>query len=295
MALYLYRDILTTMKNIFFVFLSVAMLACNEDGADISQTVNNPVNDQIEADNLRLKRELEDLKSGIDDYASYFNEVKSNLDSIKKVQGVISTKIDGDEKIDKADLLEDIKMLGELMTKNQERINQLRRSLKAANVQSSEMEKMIMSLTEEVALKNMEIYNLQQELETIDAAYTEVLEAYQEKVEELAQTTQELNTAFFTFGTSKELKENGVITKEGGFIGIGKIERLRSDFNKKYFTEIDIMSTRKIPLGVAKAEILTTHPQDSYELVGEKNIERLEIKKPKEFWSVSKYLVIVVE
>jgi hypothetical protein len=146
-----------------------------------------------------------------------------------------------------------------------------------------------------VALKNMEIYNLQQELETIDAAYTEVLEAYQEKVEELAQTTQELNTAFFTFGTSKELKENGVITKEGGFIGIGKIERLRSDFNKKYFTEIDIMSTRKIPLGVAKAEILTTHPQDSYELVGEKNIERLEIKKPKEFWSVSKYLVIVVE
>jgi predicted nucleic acid-binding Zn-ribbon protein len=294
-ALYLYRDILTTMKNIFFVFLSVAMLACNEDGADISQTVNNPVNDQIEADNLRLKRELEDLKSGIDDYASYFNEVKSNLDSIKKVQGVISTKIDGDEKIDKADLLEDIKMLGELMTKNQERINQLRRSLKAANVQSSEMEKMIMSLTEEVALKNMEIYNLQQELETIDAAYTEVLEAYQEKVEELAQTTQELNTAFFTFGTSKELKENGVITKEGGFIGIGKIERLRSDFNKKYFTEIDIMSTRKIPLGVAKAEILTTHPQDSYELVGEKNIERLEIKKPKEFWSVSKYLVIVVE
>ncbi|MFP5471880.1 MAG: hypothetical protein ACLGGV_09825 [Bacteroidia bacterium] len=283
------------MKNIFFAFSVILLFACEQDASDLSETVNDPVKDELEADNLRLKRELEDVKTGVEDYALYFNEVKSNLDSIKKVQGIISTKIDGDEKIDKADLIEDIKMLGELMTKNQERINQLRRSLKAANLQSSEMEKMILSLTEEVALKNMEIYNLQQELETIDAAYTEVLEAYQEKVEELAQTTQELNTAFFTFGTSKELKENGVITKEGGFIGIGKMDRLRADFNKKYFTEIDIMNTRSIPLGVSKAEILTTHPQDSYQLIGEKNIERLEIKKPKEFWSVSKYLVIVVE
>jgi predicted nucleic acid-binding Zn-ribbon protein len=281
--------------NKFLTLLTVVlMLSCSQDAEQAA--VNDPEKDALEAENLRLKREIEDVKDGVDTYAQYFNEVKQNLDSIRVKQGLISDKIGNKkEKIDKADLLEDLNSLGELMTKNQTTINQLRKSLKNSNLQSAEMEKMIMSLTEEVALKNMEIYNLQQELETIDAAYTEVLEAYQEKVEELAETREELNTAFFTYGTSKELKDNGVLTKEGGFIGIGKIQKLKSDFNKQYFTEINITKTKSIPLGVARAELLTNHPDGSYELVGEKNIEKLVIKNPKEFWSVSKYLVIVVE
>jgi predicted nucleic acid-binding Zn-ribbon protein len=281
--------------NKFLTLLTVVlMLSCSQDAEQAA--VNDPEKDALEAENLRLKREIEDVKDGVDTYAQYFNEVKQNLDSIRVKQGLISDKIGNKkEKIDKADLLEDLNSLGELMTKNQTTINQLRKSLKNSNFQSAEMEKMIMSLTEEVALKNMEIYNLQQELETIDAAYTEVLEAYQEKVEELAETREELNTAFFTYGTSKELKDNGVLTKEGGFIGIGKIQKLKSDFNKQYFTEINITKTKSIPLGVARAELLTNHPDGSYELVGEKNIEKLVIKNPKEFWSVSKYLVIVVE
>jgi predicted nucleic acid-binding Zn-ribbon protein len=282
-----------TMKKFLVVFTTIVMFSCS---SDVEQTsVNDPEKDSLEAENLRLKREMDELREGVDSYAEYFNDVKQTLDSIRVKQGLISTKLGSKERIDKADLLEDLNTLGALMTKNQETINQLKKSVKNSNLQSDQMEKMIMSLTEEVALKNMEIYNLQQELETIDAAYTEVLDAYHDKVEELAQATEELNTSFFTFGTAKELKDNGVLTKEGGFIGIGKIKRLKNDFNKQYFTEIDITKTKSIPLGVASAELLTNHPEGSYELVGEKNIEKLVIKNAKEFWSVSKYLVIVVE
>lgn len=281
------------MNKFLAVFATLVMFSCS---SDIEQTsVNDPEKDALEAENLRLKREMDELRDGVDSYAEYFNEVKANLDSIRMKQGLISKKIGSKERIDKADLLEDLNTLGALMTKNQQTINQLKKSVKNSNLQSDQMEKMIMSLTEEVALKNMEIFNLQQELETIDAAYTEVLDAYHDKVDELAQATEELNTAFFTFGTAKELKDNGVLTKEGGFIGIGKIRRLKNDFNKQYFTEINITKTKSIPLGVASAELLTNHPEGSYELVGEKNIEKLVIKNAKEFWSVSKYLVIVVE
>jgi predicted nucleic acid-binding Zn-ribbon protein len=282
-----------TMNKFLAVFATLVMFSCS---SDVEQTsVNDPEKDALEAENLRLKREMDELRDGVDSYAEYFNEVKANLDSIRMKQGLISKKIGSKERIDKADLLEDLNTLGALMTKNQQTINQLKKSVKNSNLQSDQMEKMIMSLTEEVALKNMEIFNLQQELETIDAAYTEVLDAYHDKVDELAQATEELNTAFFTFGTAKELKDNGVLTKEGGFIGIGKIRRLKNDFNKQYFTEINITKTKSIPLGVASAELLTNHPEGSYELVGEKNIEKLVIKNAKEFWSVSKYLVIVVE
>jgi hypothetical protein len=41
--------------------------------------------------------------------------------------------------------------------------------------------------------------------------------------------------------------------------------------------------------------LLTTHPTGSYKLVGVKPVEKIEISNPKEFWSSSKYLVVMIE
>ena len=96
--------------------------------------------------------------------------------------------------------------------------------------------------------------------------------------------------------TSKELIAQGVLTKEGGFIGIGKAEKLKEDFNKNYFTQIDITESMSIPLACKKAKLITTHPSGSYKFDGpEGKIEKLTITNSEEFWSVSKYLVVVVE
>ena len=69
-----------------------------------------------------------------------------------------------------------------------------------------------------------------------------------------------------------------------------------ADFNKDYFTQIDIRTTKEIKLYSKRAELLTTHPAKSYELVkDDKGQLTLKITNPKEFWSVSKYLVIQVK
>lgn len=281
------------MKHLLLASALFVLIGCNENSEE--SVVNNPELDKLEAENLRLKNEKEAQERAIDEYVQYFNEVRENLNEIKSKQGMITTKLDGDETIEEVDLKADVEAIGELMTQNQKKMNQMKQSLKDAHIESDQMERMIMDLSEEVAQRNMEIYNLQTELETIDAAYAEMFTAYQEKVEQLANTTEELNTAFYAFGSSKELKENGVITKEGGFIGLGKIEKLKSDFNKSYFTEVDITAVNSISLGSKKAELLTNHPVGSYEIIGEDVKEKLVIKNAKEFWSVSKYLVIVVE
>ena len=114
-------------------------------------------------------------------------------------------------------------------------------------------------------------------------------------VEESTQKTEELNTAFYAFGTSKELVKQGVLTKEGGFIGIGKAAKLKDDFNKSYFTKVDITKVLSISILAKKAKLITSHPASSYKFVGEGKVDKLEITDSKEFWSVSKYLVIVVE
>lgn len=282
------------MKQFLLAFALLFLFSCNDDSGET--TLNNPELDQLEADNLKLQHELESQKTAIDDYVQYFNEVRENLNEIKQKHGVISSQLSGGEELSEIDLKSDVEAIGALMTQNQKKLNQMKKSLKDANIESDQMERMVMTLNEEVALRNMEVYNLQTELESIDAAYTEIFTAYQEKVEQLANTTEELNTAYFTFGTSKELKENGVVTKEGGFIGLGRTEKLKNDFNKSYFTEIDITTIQSIPLGgVEKIELLTNHPEGSYEVSGDKVKEKIVIKNPKEFWSVSKYLVVVVD
>ena len=70
---------------------------------------------------------------------------------------------------------------------------------------------------------------------------------------------------------------------------------MNEDFNKEYFTKVDISTTNSINIGAKKAKIITTHPSSSYKLVGEKPVERIDILNPTEFWSSSKYLVIITD
>ena len=89
--------------------------------------------------------------------------------------------------------------------------------------------------------------------------------------------------------------EKKVISKEGGFIGLGKSTKVSQDFNREYFTKVNIEQFNSVNLGAKKVTVLTNHPSSSYKLVGTKPVEKLEIKNPTEFWSASKYLVIVIE
>jgi hypothetical protein len=154
----------------------------------------------------------------------------------------------------------------------------------------------VLNLTAQVEERDKQILGMKGELSDLGVAFDELLSAYEENITVIFEKNQTieaqedlLNTAYYTFGSTKELKDNGVITKEGGFIGIGKTKKLKSDFNKEYFTEINIEETKEITLGVSKAKLITSHPTGSYEIV---EGEKIVIKNPKEFWSVSKYLVI---
>ena len=65
---------------------------------------------------------------------------------------------------------------------------------------------------------------------------------------------------------------------------------------KDYFTQIDIRTDKEIKLYSKRAELLTTHPAGSYELVKDaKGQLTLKITNPSQFWSVSRYLVIQVK
>ena len=182
------------------------------------------------------------------------------------------------------------------MNKNKQRIASLRSKLKESNNKNDELEKFITRLTADIEQKDAQINDLKGQLEKLNIEMANLNTTYEESSQESAVKTEKLNTAFYAFGTSKELIKNNVLTKEGGFIGMGKTAKMKEDFNKAYFTKIDITTLNEIALSAKKAKMVTTHPAGSYKIEGaDGKAEKLVITNPEEFWSTSKYLVIVVD
>ena len=89
------------------------------------------------------------------------------------------------------------------------------------------------------------------------------------------------------------MKDQKIVTKK--FLQKKKVLEDK-DFNKDYFTKIDIRTDKEIKLYSKDAELLTSHPADSYELVKDADGQlSLVILNPNKFWSVSRYLVIEVK
>ena len=90
------------------------------------------------------------------------------------------------------------------------------------------------------------------------------------------------------------MQEKHIITKDGGFIGIGKTAVLNEDFNASEFKKIDITKVTNIPVTGKKISLVTSHPSNSYKVEGVETVEGITILDPAEFWKSSKYLVITV-
>jgi hypothetical protein len=114
-----------------------------------------------------------------------------------------------------------------------------------------------------------------------------------QKEELIAQQIEDLNRAFYAYGTYKELKDKGLLTKEGGFLFLGQNKSIQENFNDEFFTEINMSEIKMIPVKSKKVELITEHPAGSYKLVEDNGeVAYLEIEDPEEFWKMSKYVVM---
>ncbi len=105
-----------------------------------------------------------------------------------------------------------------------------------------------------------------------------------------------LNTAYYIIGEVGELKEKKIVNEKGGFFSPNQSEKVNPDFNKDYFTKVDIKQTTHIKIGGKGAKLISTHPSDSYKLEKDtKNNSNLIITNPQKFWSESKFLVISID
>lgn len=281
-------------KLIYFIALLPLTFGCGNSG---QESVLSP-EDSLRAIAGGQQVRIHDQDSSIQSFITGFNQIQDNLDEIKAKEKIImdNSKDAETRKSKEEQIIADIQAMYDIMNKNKQQIANLQSKLKKSNNKNAELEKFITRLTTEIEEKDAQINNLKGELEKLNVELTNLNLNYQEVSAESDLKTAKLNTAYYTFGTKKELIKNGVLTKEGGFIGIGKSAKMKDDFNKTYFTKVDASTFTTITLASKEANLVTTHPAGSYKIEGaDGKAEKLVITNAQDFWSVSKYLVIIVE
>ena len=259
-------------------------------------------------DSLQNEASIKD--ASIVEFLNDFNKIQESLDSIKQLENLVTVKSAQSREINQKQkdlILEDIALLNELIQKNKEQVSSLQKRLNSANLRIgtldamvAELERMVNNLDRQINDKDTEIYALSQRVQELNTDIIflnqRIFEAdseNQRKTETIQSQTIQLNKAYYAFGTNKELKDNGVIEKTGGLLGIGRTALIKENFNREYFTEIDIRDVNVIPLMVKKAEIISVHPASSFHISGNKTADTLYIDDKAEFWKASKYLVVL--
>ena len=259
-------------------------------------------------DSLQNEASIKDAL--IVEFLNDFNKIQESFDSIKQLENLITVKSAQSREISQRQkdlILEDIALLNELIQKNKEQVSLLQKNLNSANsrigildAMVAEFEKMVSNLEKQINDKDVEIYALSRQVQELSADIIflnqRIFEAdseNQRKTETIQSQTVQLNRAYYAFGSNKELRDNGVIERTGGLLGIGRTALIKEDFNREYFTEIDIRDVDFIPLMVKKAEIISVHPAGSFHISGNKTADTLYIDNSSEFWKASKYLVVL--
>jgi len=290
------------MKKLLFVLSVMVFVSCGQHKKELARM-------QAKQDSIAQLGVQKD--NSILEYITAMNEIQSNLDSIKTIEKIVSVQTAPGTELKaeaKKRIVEDIVQINSLLQKNKDLMKSLQGKLRNSNLKIVELEKMIEMLNKQVGDKDAEVAVLKQELEglhlnvaglnqKIETITKESEQTIKEKNSAIDAQTVELNTAFYGFGTKKELEAKGVIEKEGGVLGMGKTLKLKKDFNREFFMKIDIREFSQLPLNTKKAKLVTYHPDGSYHMVmtDKKTVESVVIDKPEEFWKASKYMLIVVE
>jgi len=297
-------------SQLMTIIIAVVIVIIGAISAVVIYTQKESRINALMSQNTDLSRTMQQKDSVMNDLENTFNEIENNLKFIKEKRQQLSVDQEEGGKDKKQAVIEDINLMNTMLEESSKKIDELERKLKKSGLNLRAFEQRMAALNKNVENQNSEIAELKKIIEQKDSQMADLnsqieemntdmsvqQDSIQSKQRMLEEKTNKLNLGHIAFGTRKELKEKGLLTREGGFLGIGGAKTLEENFDDSYFTDLDIRETTTIPLHSKKAMVISDHPDDSYSLVEEDGqIAYLQINNPGEFWKISKYAVIEVK
>lgn len=282
----------------FIALCALAVTACKQEKP---KDDNKAIVEQRDS----LNQIIAQKENELNDMMGTMNEIEEGFREINEAQNRVNLAKQGEGANRAERIRENIQFIKSTMQQNRELINKLKQQLRESRVNNKQLtdqlKKTIENMQKQLEEKDRQMQQLREELDAKDIHITELDEKVanlntnvsnlqtesSQKSQQISAQDKQLHTAWFVFGTRSELKEQRIL--EGGKV-------LQADFNRDYFTKIDIRHDKEIKLYSRSAKLLTAHPAGSYTLQRDANKQYvLRITNPQTFWSTSKYLVILVK
>jgi chromosome segregation ATPase len=231
------------------------------------------------------------------------NDVEDNFRSIKAAENYLSVQSNTSGELTPSTrerIQSDMQFVTETLDKNRQQIADLEKKLKNSTLNSAQLTKTLNGLRAELEEKTTTLVALRDELAKKDLQIAELsdhvthlsndVQALKtqsgEQQETITRQQTEINTVYYCFGTSKELKDQKILING----------QLGANFDRNYFIKIDDFHVLKVvPLLAKKGKLVSKHPAGSYEFAKDINGKaELRILDAKNFWSLTKYLVVEV-
>ncbi len=256
------------------------------------------------ADSLQT---IVDTKDGeIDALFEVLNEIETNLSEISARYSQVNTLKQGNPEMNsrvKGQITDQLAVIENMLSQNRQKIATLNAKISSLGQENSKLQEFIDNLNNRIVEQETQIGELMNEL-TISKATIQQLsdnvssltQSNKEKDDYIAYQTSEANKAYYIVGSYKELSEMGIVSKSGGFIGIGKKQNTSENMDVAKFQTIDRTKVTTISINQRKAQVISKHPEGSYELVFDENdakkVAYLTIKDVNSFWRYTDYLVV---
>ena len=275
------------------------LVSCGQNSAEYKKM--KAENDSLRIENTKTNSEMEEM-------LSILNDVEADIQSIRDAENIVTIKQQNGEMTQstRQQLKDNMQLINETLKKNKQQISELEEKLKKSGIQSAALKKtitrlsaeldqkagMIVALQEDLAKKNVRIQELDEMVSALNEDVEELSTISASQSEKLKEQDKLIYTAYYCFGTARELKDQKILSGGGVF---AKSKVLQSGFNKDYFIAIDTREVTEIPLFAGKAKLKSNNPEGSYEFLKDDDGNlTLKITDPKLFWSLGKYLVIEV-
>ena len=262
---------------------------------------NEQIIQQMTVQNDSLQYVVSNKDSIINDALLTISDIAVSLNEIKRKEGLVVSQAEVG-KVPKEQIKADLNDIAAILKEKNEQLKRLEKAtgqLSKANVEIEGLQKLVAEMTRQVKEKDATIASMLKNIdnlkEEIAKLNTEIVSAEQENqnlTQNLEQTTNDLNTAYYIAGEEKFLLESGILIKKGA---IGRTLAVNPDLDKSKLTKIDIRNVDRIEIKGKKVEIIGSFPTSSYSLEegeGKKEINALLIQDKEAYWKNDKILVI---
>ncbi len=253
---------------------------------------------QLLAEKNNIVVENQNIEKEYNAALGIINDVENNLSAIRDAEGLMLIKNEGSSQRDQ--LNSELIQIKEAMAKNRARLDSLsnalnntnkdraylRNTIKKLQNQIAEKEQVIADMQQQIAQKDQEIEGLNTQVSNLNNDLKEVNAKNDEQSRLIADQILEMNKVYYIGANKKSLKEKGILTSK--YI-------LRDRVPTKAFTQVDKREVTEITFDTKKAKVMSSHPINSYTLVYEDNKVIMQITNPEQFWSVTKYLVVLTK